>query len=81
MQEEVHRFAISFHKDSRSKGMLQSALDEIDGIGKVRKEKLMKYFMGLDGMINGSVSEYKNLGINEGLREKIIEHLKNINNK
>lgn len=79
ISEEVHRFAISFHKDSRSKGMLQSALDSIDGVGKIRKEKLMKYFMGIENMKNGTLEEYKALGINEELYKKIIEHLKTIN--
>ena len=44
ISEEVHRFAISYHRDIRSKGSLQSVLDDIPGIGKVRRQKLMKKF-------------------------------------
>lgn len=42
IQDEVHRFAISFHKDTRSKNMFVSRLDKIKGIGKVKKEKILK---------------------------------------
>ena len=42
IQDEVHRFAISFHKDTRSKNMFVSGLDKIKGIGKVKKEKILK---------------------------------------
>ena len=42
IQDEVHRFAISFHKDTRSKNMFISKLDSIKGIGKVKKEKILK---------------------------------------
>ena len=40
MQDEVHRYTISYHKDIRSKGALSSILDNIDGIGEVRKKKM-----------------------------------------
>ena len=42
IQDEVHRFAISYHKDTRSKNMFISGLDKIKGIGKVRKEQVLK---------------------------------------
>ena len=44
IQDEVHRFAITFHRDKRSKSQLTSALDSIKGIGTKRKEALLKTF-------------------------------------
>ncbi len=76
MQEEVHRFAISFHRDIRSKGMIVSILDNIDGIGKVRKQNLLKKFSSLDGIINASDDEFKSIGINIELANKIRTELK-----
>ena len=51
IQDEVHRFAISFHKDTRSKNMFISKLDSIKGIGKVKKEKILK-IVGDDDFID-----------------------------
>lgn len=47
MQEEVHRFAISFHRDKRSKSQLASELDNIAGIGEKTKNELIKHFKSL----------------------------------
>ncbi len=80
MSDEVHRFAITFHQKSRSKAMIKSSLDNISGVGTVRKQKLFTYFKTIDKMINGSIDEYKTLGINESLRIKIIEGLKDEKN-
>ena len=44
MQDEVHRYAISFHKNVRSKSLLQSILDDVEGIGPKRKKELLKHF-------------------------------------
>ena len=44
MQDEVHNFTISYHKNIRSKGALSSVLDNIEGIGEVRKNKLLKKY-------------------------------------
>lgn len=76
MSEEVHRFAITFHQKTRSKKMLKSRLDEISGVGEVRKQKLFNYFKTIENMEIGTIEEYKDLGISESLREKIIEGLK-----
>ncbi len=75
MSDEVHRYAITFHQKTRSKKMLTSSLDGINGVGQVRKEKLFSYFKTIEKMRNGSISEYKALGINENLRENIIKEL------
>ena len=57
MQDEVHRYTISYHKDIRSKGALSSILDNIDGIGEVRKRKILKKYHTIDKMKNATISE------------------------
>lgn len=54
ISEEVHRFAISYHKEIRSKGTFSSKLDEIPGIGKQRKKELLKRFGTLKGILEAS---------------------------
>lgn len=76
ISEEVHRFAITFHKKTRSKIAFSSHLDNIKGVGPKRKTNLLKKFVSLENMIKGSIEDYQSIGINEKLRERIIEHLK-----
>ncbi|NLP22605.1 MAG: excinuclease ABC subunit UvrC [Erysipelotrichaceae bacterium] len=57
MQDEVHRFAITYHKKLRKKAQTKSILDEIDGVGKVRKEKLLKHFKSFKAIKNASIQE------------------------
>ena len=57
MQDEVHRYTISYHKDIRSKGALASILDNIPGIGEVRKKKILKKYHTVDKMKNVTVEE------------------------
>ena len=57
IQEEVHRFAIDYHRKRRGKSLTKSELDEIPGIGKARREKLMKHFKSLAKIKAASVSE------------------------
>lgn len=57
MQDEVHRFVIGYHRNERSKKMLTSKLDEIDGIGSVRKEALLKAFGNIEGIKKADISE------------------------
>lgn len=57
ISEEVHRFTISYHKEIRSKGSLESKLDNVPGIGKVRKRKLIKTFKSLNNIKNASDEE------------------------
>lgn len=57
MQDEVHRFAISYHRKLRSKGMTKSILDEINGIGPKRKKELLKHFKSMKKIKEASVQE------------------------
>ena len=57
MQDEVHRFTINYHRQLRSKGSIASILDEIEGIGTVRKKELIKKFGSVTKMKEASLEE------------------------
>jgi len=57
MQDEVHRFTINYHKSLRSKGSISSILDNIDGIGSVRKKELIKKYGNINNIKNASIEE------------------------
>jgi excinuclease ABC subunit C len=57
MQDEVHRFTINYHRTLRSKGSISSLLDDIEGIGTVRKKQLIKEFGSVSKMREASVEE------------------------
>ncbi|MBQ9024034.1 MAG: excinuclease ABC subunit UvrC [Bacilli bacterium] len=57
ISEEVHRFAISYHKDIRSKGSLSSVLDDIPGIGEKRRKALIKEFKTINNIKDASIEE------------------------
>jgi excinuclease ABC subunit C len=57
MQDEVHRFAINYHRQIRSKGSISSVLDEVDGIGNVRKKELIKKYGNINKIREESIEE------------------------
>ena len=61
MQDEVHRFTITYHKDIRSKGALSSILDNIDGIGESRKKIILKKYKTINKMKEASIEELKEI--------------------
>ena len=71
ISEEVHRFVITYHKDIRSKGSLESVLDNIPGIGEKRKKALMKKFKSINKIKEASSDELKEI-----LPEETIKVLK-----
>lgn len=71
IQEEVHRFAITFHRKTRSKLMYESVLDDIKGIGKKRKTLILKTFKNIDEIKNATYDDYKKIGINKDLVDEI----------
>jgi len=73
IQEEVHRFAISYHRTLRSKSLSKSVLDEIEGIGEVRKRELLKKFGSIEGIKNASIEELLDI---KGITTEIAERLK-----
>lgn len=77
MQDEVHRYTISYHKDIRSKGALSSILDNIDGIGEVRKKKILKKYKTITKMKEASVEELSEL-MPRGVAEDFYQYLKTL---
>lgn len=71
MQDEVHRFTITYHRTLRSKGSISSILDDIDGIGPSRKKALIKKFGSVAKIRNASISE-----LCEILPQNVAEELK-----
>jgi excinuclease ABC subunit C len=75
IQDEVHRFAITFHRKARSKSMILSSLDGISGVGPKRKQKLLKHFGTIKKMREATLEEFKQIGFNEKLTQTILDHL------
>jgi excinuclease ABC subunit C len=76
VRDEVHRFAITFHRSSRSKRVFQSALDEVRGIGPERKKRLLRQFGSVSGMKGVSAEELARVGrMPLGLAHKLIKAL------
>ncbi|MCM3716024.1 excinuclease ABC subunit UvrC [Halalkalibacter oceani] len=76
IQDEVHRFAITFHRQTRSKTFFQSALDDIPGVGEKRKRSLLKHFGSIKKIKEASIEELRQLAIPEKTAEAILEALK-----
>ncbi|PFM65087.1 excinuclease ABC subunit C [Bacillus cereus] len=75
IQDEVHRFAITFHRQLHGKSVIQSALDEIPGIGDKRKKVLLKHFGSLKKMKEASISEFVEAGMPKNVAETIYTYL------
>lgn len=75
IQEEVHRFAVSFHRQTRRKSMIRSRLDEIPGVGAKRKQLLFKHFGSIEKMKQATIEEYRQAGIGDKLARTIIAAL------
>lgn len=75
IQDEVHRFAITFHRQLRSKNSFSSQLDGIEGLGPKRKQNLMKYFKSLTKIKEASVDEIVAVGIPRVVAEAVHQHL------
>jgi excinuclease ABC subunit C len=76
IQDEVHRFAITFHRQTRSKTFFKSALDDIPGVGEKRKRQLLKHYGSVKKMKEATVEELRRLAIPEKVAETIVETLK-----
>ncbi|MBQ8793211.1 MAG: excinuclease ABC subunit UvrC [Clostridia bacterium] len=78
IQDEVHRFAIGYHKKRRSKKMLSSELLTIEGIGEAKAKALLKHFKTMKAIREASVDELSAVaGINRSLAEKIYSEFNN----
>ena len=70
MQDEVHNFTISYHKQIRSKGAIESIIDRVEGIGEKRKKELLKKFKTITKLKEASLEE-----LNEILPQKVALNL------
>lgn len=75
IQDEVHRFAISFHREQRAKSMVVSQLDAIPGIGEKRRKALLKHFGSLKKIKEATVEDFRPLSIGDKLATQILEAL------
>ncbi|SFU82288.1 excinuclease ABC subunit UvrC [Alicyclobacillus macrosporangiidus] len=75
IQDEVHRYAVTFHRQVRKRTGLASVLDEIPGIGPQRRKKLLAHFGSLQAIREAPLEAFRQVGIGEKLAEKIQEHL------
>ncbi len=77
IQEEVHRFAITYHRNIKAKGALASVLDVVPGIGEVRKKELLKKFGSLKKLKEATVAELSEV-VSKDIAESLFVYLKEI---
>lgn len=77
MQDEVHRFTITYHRDIRSKGSISSVLENIEGLGEKRRKALIKKFGSVKKIKEASIGELSEI-IPEKVAINLKEYLKNI---
>ncbi len=77
IQEEVHRYAINYHRNIKAKGALSSVLDVVPGIGEVRKKELLKKFSSLKRMKEASVEELGEV-LSRDVAESLYQYLQNL---
>ncbi|GAA0053697.1 UNVERIFIED_CONTAM: excinuclease ABC subunit UvrC [Streptococcus canis] len=75
IQDEVHRFAITFHRQVRSKNSFSSKLDKIPGLGPKRKQALLKHFKTMTAIAAASPDEIQTLGIPRAVAQAIYQHV------
>ncbi|MEK4825324.1 excinuclease ABC subunit UvrC [Niallia sp. FSL W8-0951] len=76
VQDEVHRFAITFHRQLRGKNAFQSLLDDIPGIGEKRRKLLLKTFGSVKKMKEATIEEFVEAGIPANVAEQLLAKLK-----
>ncbi|HEO8419949.1 excinuclease ABC subunit UvrC [Niallia sp. FSL W8-0635] len=76
IQDEVHRFAITFHRQLRGKNAFQSLLDDIPGIGEKRRKLLLKTFGSVKKMKEATLEEFLEIGIPSNVAEQLLVKLK-----
>ena len=74
IQEEVHNYAITYHRSLRNKSLTKSSLDDIPGVGEKRKKALLSNFKSIEDIKNASVEELAQI---EGLNKSVAENIYN----
>src|SRR5699024_11292919 len=77
VQDEVHRFAVSFHRHLRGKNLVQSELDKIPGVGNQRRRLLLRHFKNVSEIKKASIEDITKLGVPQNVAKKILSHLNN----
>jgi excinuclease ABC subunit C len=77
IQDEVHRFAITFHRQQRGKNAISSALDGFEGIGPKRKKMLLKHFGSVKRIKEASIEELQASGLPQQIAESVSTYFKN----
>lgn len=80
IQDEVHRYTINYHRTLRSKGSIKSILDNIEGIGSVRKRELIKKYGSVKKISEASIEELASI-IPLNVAENLVKYLTDFNNK
>lgn len=80
IQDEVHRFAITFHRQVRGKNSFSSLLDDIDGVGPKTRTKVLRHFKTMTNIRQASLDDIKKLGISEKVATSIKEVFQNEEN-
>ncbi|MEG0255238.1 MAG: excinuclease ABC subunit UvrC [Vagococcus sp.] len=78
IQDEVHRFAITFHRATRSKTSFSSKLDSIEGLGPKRKKELLKAFKSVKNIQEASLEDILAVGMPKNVATNIYEHFKQL---
>lgn len=73
VQDEVHRFAITFHRQLHEKNAITSVLDEIPGVGPKRKQQLLKHFGSIKKIREATLEELQDAGVSKKLASAIID--------
>ena len=77
LRDEAHRFAINFHRSKRSKVMLESLLDEVAGLGEIRRKSLLTHFGSVTALKAATVEELAVVpGIGKKMAKTIIDQIK-----
>lgn len=74
MQDEVHRFAITYHRNQRARSMVHSVLDDIEGVGPVRKKDLLKKFKNIQGIKAASMQDLEEV-VPKNVARHILDRL------
>ncbi len=77
IQDEVHRFALTFHRQTRAKTFFQSVLDDVPGVGTKRKQQLLKHYGSVKKMRDATVEELQELGLPAKVAEAVVKKLQN----
>jgi excinuclease ABC subunit C len=77
IRDEAHRFAIGYHRKLRAKGLMQSPLERIPGIGKKRRLTLLRHFGSIEAIRNATIDDIKSLkGFHKGIAENLLNALR-----